>query len=239
MKKLLLILLCFPMIGSTQNIGDYYQGGIVFYLNGNGGGLVAAPSDLANYYRGGCGYLGTTGTLIGTGSQNTIDIVALCSTNSTGPDTAAAVICANSTLAGYNDWFLPSLMELKEMYLSIGQGSPLGNVGGFDDFGGNQSIYWSSSDFSNCGDDGEGWMVDFSQNGETNSSQNIHKYSVRPIRCINNDCSSLTPSAIQEHTTNKELLKVTDLLGRETKQTNQPLFYIYDDGTVEKRIVIE
>jgi len=28
-------------------------------------------------------------------------------------------------------------------------------------------------------------------------------------------------------------------LGRETKETNQPLFYIYDDGTVEKRIVIE
>jgi plastocyanin len=46
-------------------------------------------------------------------------------------------------------------------------------------------------------------------------------------------------TAIKEHITNKELLKVTDLLGRETKQTNQPLFYIYDDGTVEKRIVIE
>ncbi len=52
-----------------------------------------------------------------------------------------------------------------------------------------------------------------------------------------NPCNSST--SIQEHTTNKELLKVTDLLGRETKQTNQPLFYIYDDGTVEKRIVIE
>ena len=37
----------------------------------------------------------------------------------------------------------------------------------------------------------------------------------------------------------KEILKITDLLGRETKETNQPLFYIYDDGTVEKRIVIE
>ena len=48
------------------------------------------------------------------------------------------------------------------------------------------------------------------------------------------------PLSIQEHTTNKELLKVTDLLGRETKgKTNQPLFYIYDDGTVEKRIIIE
>ena len=53
---------------------------------------------------------------------------------------------------------------------------------------------------------------------------------------FSNNCST---TAIEEHTTNKELLKVTDLLGRETKQTNQPLFYIYDDGTVEKKIVIE
>ena len=44
---------------------------------------------------------------------------------------------------------------------------------------------------------------------------------------------------IEEQTTKKELLRTTDLLGRETKQTNQPLFYIYDDGTVEKKIVIE
>ena len=52
-----------------------------------------------------------------------------------------------------------------------------------------------------------------------------------------NPCWSTT--SIEEHSTNKELLKVTDLFGRETKQTNQPLFYIYDDGSVEKRIVIE
>jgi len=31
-----------------------------------------------------------------------------------------------------------------------------------------------------------------------------------------------------------------DMLGREvTEDSNTPLFYIYDDGTVEKRIVIE
>ena len=51
------------------------------------------------------------------------------------------------------------------------------------------------------------------------------------------NCEGTT--SIEEHSTNKKLLKVTDLLGRETKQTNQPLFYIYDDGTVEKRIIIE
>jgi len=59
---------------------------------------------------------------------------------------------------------------------------------------------------------------------------------VDPQHYFSNNC---TPSAIQEHTTNKELLKVTDLLGRKTKQTNQALLYLYDDGTVEKRIVIE
>ena len=38
----------------------------------------------------------------------------------------------------------------------------------------------------------------------------------------------------------KELLKLTDLLGRETKASkNEPLFYIYDDRTVEKKIIIE
>ena len=35
------------------------------------------------------------------------------------------------------------------------------------------------------------------------------------------------------------LIKTINVFGRETKQTNQPLFYIYDDGTVEKRITIE
>ena len=38
---------------------------------------------------------------------------------------------------------------------------------------------------------------------------------------------------------NRKLQKTIDLLGRETKETNQPLLYLYDDGTVEKRIVIE
>ena len=72
-----------------------------------------------------------------------------------------------------------------------------------------------------------------------NSTWSISNWTdIDPQHYFSNNCSGATP--IQEHTTNKELLKVTDLLGRETKEkTNQPLFYIYDDGTVEKRIVIE
>ena len=41
------------------------------------------------------------------------------------------------------------------------------------------------------------------------------------------------------NTNNRKLTKITDVLGKETQQTNQPLFYIYDDGTVEKRITID
>jgi len=49
------------------------------------------------------------------------------------------------------------------------------------------------------------------------------------------------PSGILDiRNTEKTLLKITDMLGQETPyRRNTPLFYIYDDGTVEKRIVIE
>ena len=46
-------------------------------------------------------------------------------------------------------------------------------------------------------------------------------------------------SSVSEINTNRQILRITDILGRETKQTNQTLFYIYDDGTVEKKIIIE
>ncbi len=53
-----------------------------------------------------------------------------------------------------------------------------------------------------------------------------------------NNCSGSTD--LQEQVKKKELHKLTDLLGRKTKgNKNQPLFYIYDDGTVEKRITID
>jgi hypothetical protein len=45
---------------------------------------------------------------------------------------------------------------------------------------------------------------------------------------------------IEEQTTKKELLRTTDLLGRETTDIKDGvLFYIYDDGTVEKKIILE
>ena len=49
----------------------------------------------------------------------------------------------------------------------------------------------------------------------------------------------VTSVGIDEHTTQKKLLRTTDVFGRETKQTNQPLFYIYENGMVEKKLIVE
>ena len=51
-----------------------------------------------------------------------------------------------------------------------------------------------------------------------------------------------TISDLNENLINKEktLIKIIDVLGRETNLIkNTTLFYIYSDGTVEKRIILE
>jgi len=63
--------------------------------------------------------------------------------------------------------------------------------------------------------------------------------SVAVVLIKTNSLGVVTEIIDQTKSTNTKLLKVTDLLGRETKETNQPLLYIYDDGTVEKKIIIE
>ena len=48
------------------------------------------------------------------------------------------------------------------------------------------------------------------------------------------------PSAITEVTSSRKLIKIVDVLGRETiPSRNQTLFYIYENGNVEKKISIQ
>jgi len=54
----------------------------------------------------------------------------------------------------------------------------------------------------------------------------------------NNACSSTT--SLPELTTSKNIVKILDMLGRETSfKTNTPLIYVYDDGSTEKVFSVE
>ena len=52
------------------------------------------------------------------------------------------------------------------------------------------------------------------------------------------DCNATAINEAQQQ--KKQLLKIVDILGKESEPaSNTPLFYIYNDGTVEKRIIVE
>lgn len=125
----------------TYKVGDNDLGGIIFYLlqSGEPGydanvqhGLVAAPADQgpATWGCNGTAISGADGTAIGTGMQNTLDIVAGCTTAG-----IAAKIAADLVINGYDDWYLPSRNELTRLY------SNRSVVGGLA-----STYYWSSSE---------------------------------------------------------------------------------------------
>ncbi len=70
-------------------------------------------------------------------------------------------------------------------------------------------------------------------------------YSIAPQNSAKMFLAKLTPSTISSTTaiplanTNKQLIKIVDVLGRETKAVKgRLLFYIYSDGSVDKRILL-
>jgi len=129
--------------------------------------LEAAPSDSTSAEWGCDGTLipGADGTAVGAGEQNTIDIEAGCTTPGTAAD-----ICANLSLGGYSDWFLPSRDELNLVYENLkAQG-----VDGFAD-----NYYWSSSEYVAT----HAWYQLFG-NGDQGNFYKESTYRVRAVRAF-------------------------------------------------------
>ena len=155
------------------SIGDFYEGGYIFNIDElNESILVAAPDDLGQH-EWGCfntAINGANGIEIGTGLQNTQDILSQgCESENGG--LIAAEVATNSNTGGYNDWYLPSRDELTEMYLKIKLQS--GNIGNF------QNVrYWSSSVSGNT----NAWNIHFVNGSIDNTDKSSTHIWVRPIR---------------------------------------------------------
>jgi len=188
------------LIDDTYEIGDTGPaGGIIFYHDPNGFNvqgygspgdpgyfasytayfLEAAPANEANA-QWGSQYLAisdvTTFTIssdveasiIGNGRRDT-SIIVNHLTIETG---RAAQLCANKSLNGFNDWFLPSLGELNQLYLNRNTvNSAGGNLG--------TNFYWSSSQMAHE----YAWSLYFLL-GNRNGNNKVSENNTRAIRAF-------------------------------------------------------
>ncbi len=158
-------------------------GGLVFYdakgtefENSNWRYLEAAPAD-KEFQKVQWGAYGDnseigTQTGIGTGKANTQKIVDYLKDK--GEVGRAAQLCDELNVGGYDDWFLPSLDELNEMYKNLWQNNT-DNPGGFQNVD-----YWSSSQ----GSDAYSYRKSFDNTGSQNDGSRNFEYNVRAIRAF-------------------------------------------------------
>ena len=234
MKKLLIILLCFPFIGFGQNVNipdanfkAYLVGNAL--INTNGDGEIQLIE--ANVFNGQieCSYLNISDL---TGIE---EFSSLTELNCRGNQIPIIDVSNNTSLT----FFDCSYNQLTDIDISSNT-----NIITFVCNSNPQLISLDVKNSNNI----NMTNVMMSQNPNLTcisvddsiySTNNwlVANGNIDPQHYFSNNCS---PNSVEEHSINKQLLKVTDLLGRETKgKKNEPLIYLYDDGTVEKRIVIE
>ncbi|MBE3144795.1 MAG: DUF1566 domain-containing protein [Planctomycetes bacterium] len=174
----------FPMTGKIA-IGDNYQGGKIAYIFqsidpgwvlGQKHGLIAAAADQGDVDTvWGCydfAITGADGTVLGTGNQNTIDIMNI--TTGCPTEGIAARLCGDLVLNGYSDWFLPSMNELAAMREGLASTPTDRTLYGFAD-----AYYWSSSEYSDAAACGQHF-----NNGTQENSNKNNGARVRAVRAF-------------------------------------------------------
>ena len=157
---------------TTALIGDFREGGIVIWVDDTGQhGLVCDLTDYAAIW--GCNgteIVGADSLTVGSGLQNTEDILAICQT------AGIAARVANDLVAQeYSDWYLPSKEELKYIWLNsfiISERSIALGGGRLD------AYYWTSSEY----DADHAWCWDLKFGADDHSYSKETPARVRAIR---------------------------------------------------------
>ena len=168
---------------SGYSIGDFAQGGIVFWVDETGQhGLVCDKSDLPGFTRWFAGsYTSTMAFGRGpfSGEANTTIIIA----NQGFGDgaTYAARICNELQITEggktYGDWYLPSKDELHQMYVNRATINATAVANSGSSFV--SSIYWSSTEANGL----DAWLQDFSSGSQSFFDKFLEVY-VRAIRAF-------------------------------------------------------
>jgi hypothetical protein len=98
----------------NHHIGDSYAGGVIFYLDESGGGLVLY-NQLISFALWGCIGIDVSGTSTGIGTGKLNNNVTVPSQCTVWPISVAKEFVAN----GFDDWFLPSRDELQLLYTTL------------------------------------------------------------------------------------------------------------------------
>ena len=167
-------------VATGAKVGDYRDGGIVFWVDPTDStkGLVVDLNDFSATAHWGCSLTlisGADGFAVGTGAQNTLDILAGCSEVGTAAD-----LCAKSTSGGYSDWFLPSKDELNEISRnkSVIDAAAISNGGG-GFIVGIRHFYWTSTEY----DDSSAWGNHVNPNVQGASGKHANQ-STRAVRAF-------------------------------------------------------
>ena len=170
--------------GTPYTIGDFAQGGIVFWLDETGQhGLVCAKVDQdggseIQWYNGTNTNTEAHGDGVYAGEMNTMLIIANQGSNS---NDYAAGVCANLTVTEggktYGDWYLPSKQELNLMYQNKDTIDDTAEANGGSAFP--LDYYWSSTE-SNIGN---AWLQDF-YNGFQGDNNKNDTFRVRAVRAF-------------------------------------------------------
>jgi hypothetical protein len=162
----------FSFTTQRAGVGEFKEGGVVFWVDpvDPNHGLVYSL-ELTNKKWGSQGvYIDGTNTIVGSGEQNTLLITE------NDPYYGAAAYCDALVTGGYDDWFLPSIDELRIIYAyrNIIRESMLQNVGTYQ----SSNYYWSSSQFNAS----YAWYLIFGNEAEVVSNLKDYNIAVKPIR---------------------------------------------------------
>jgi hypothetical protein len=136
-----------------------------------------------------------TSSAIGSGAENTRLINTALGTNS-----LAAKIAADLTFGGRSDWFLPSTLEVKEMYDALYAPNLSGNL--------SVRNYWSSTQGTNAAQADTYW---FGSGGLLSTTDKLNSFTLRPIRAYSPDTITVTtvPTNVDSYTVSADTPTMT------------------------------